>query len=461
MNRKLNLKLVLSIIATGLLSFCGVIIETATNITFPTLMKEFSVNTASIQWMTTGYLLVASIMMPLSAFLKKNFTSKKLFTTAAILFLIGLILDITATNFIQLVGGRVIQGVGAGIALPLMFNIILEQAPINKIGLLMGIGTLITAIAPAIGPTYGGLVVDVYGWREIFLFLMPVVILALILGLLSIHQSSKPTHSSLDVIGLIYVAATFVGTIIGFSNLSSIKETPFNFFVPIVIGIIALILFIRHSSRTNSPLLNLKIFKNKSFSLHLVAFFLIQIIALGISFILPNYIQLVNHQTALTAGLIVLPGAALGAVLAPLSGTIYDKLGARKPIMFGITLQIIAMFLFFIKGKNLTTLYILSIYILLMIGMGSVMGNTMTNALQQLDESQNADGNGMFNTVQQFAGAVGTALVSTVISLSQNVNNGLSYSAKTAVGAKNSFLMLLIFLIIACWSLNIVTKSHD
>ncbi|KRK80946.1 DHA2 family efflux MFS transporter permease subunit [Companilactobacillus nodensis] len=461
MNRQLNSKLILSIIATGLLSFCGVVIETATNVTFPILMKEFSVSTSAVQWMTTGYLLIASIMMPLSAFLKKRFTSKKLFATAAILFITGLTLDVTAPNFIQLVSGRVVQGVGAGIALPLMFNIILEQAPIDKIVFLMGLGTLVTAIAPAIGPTYGGLIVDAYGWRGIFLFLIPVVVLALVLGLISIQQVTKPASTSLDITGLFYIAVTFIGIIIGFSNLSSITTNPFGFYIPFIIGIIALVLFLKHSATTKKPLLNLQVFQNKSFSLHLGAYFLIQLEALGISFILPNYIQLVNHQTALAAGLIVLPGAALGAVLAPLSGTIYDKLGARKPIMFGITLQIISMIMFFALGKNLNTIEILIIYIILMIGMGSVMGNTMTNALQQLDNDQNADGNGMFNTVQQFAGAVGTSIVSTVIAFSQNANNGLNYSAKTAIGAQHSFLMLLIFIIIACVALNVGTKNHD
>ncbi|APX71469.1 DHA2 family efflux MFS transporter permease subunit [Companilactobacillus allii] len=459
MNRQLNSKLIISIIATGLLSFCGVVVETATNITFPVLMKEFSVSTSTVQWMTTGYLLVASIMMPLSAFLKNSFTSKKLFSTASILFILGLLLDVTAPTFIQLVTGRIIQGIGAGIALPLMFNIILEQAPINKIGFLMGLGTLVTAVAPAIGPTFGGLVVDTFNWRSIFLFLLPIVILALILGLVSIQQVTKPKRTKLDFIGLIYIALTFVGIIVGFSNLSTIVTSPMNFFIPFVIGVISLFLFLRHSVKSDNPLLNLNVFSNKSFSLHLGAYFLIQLIALGISFILPNYIQLVNNKSALIAGLIVLPGAAIGAILAPLSGTIYDKLGARKPIMTGIILEIISLLLFFILGKTLTITTILVIYIILMLGMGSVMGNTMTNALQQLNETQIADGNGMFNTVQQFAGAVGTSIVSTIIAFSQNSNSSLTYSAKTAIGAQHAFLLLLIFILIACLSLNHATKN--
>ena len=163
MQRKLDAKLICSVFAAGLMSFSGVLIETAGNVTFPVLMKDFHVNMATVQWMTTGYLLVASIIMPLSAYLKRNFSSRKLFVTAATLFICGLVIDAVANQFIFLVLGRVIQGAGAGIAIPLMFNIILERTPLDKIGLLMGIGIMITAVAPALGPTFGGLVVNTLG----------------------------------------------------------------------------------------------------------------------------------------------------------------------------------------------------------------------------------------------------------------------------------------------------------
>ncbi|MQS52803.1 DHA2 family efflux MFS transporter permease subunit [Companilactobacillus mishanensis] len=459
MEQKLNSKLILSIIATGLMSFCGVVVETATNVTFPTLMNEFNVNTSAVQWMTTGYLLVASIMMPLSAYLKHNFTSKKLFITAAVLFLIGLIADATAPIFPVLVLGRIIQGIGAGIALPLMFNIILEQAPSSKIGLLMGIGTLITAIAPAVGPTFGGLVVNVLGWRSIFIILIPIVLLALIMGSYAIHQVSEPVKTKLNIVGLLFISIAFIGLILGFSNLSSVGKNPLGFWIPMLVGIISLLLFIHFSENSSFPLIDLSVMKSKKYRQHLAAFFLVQIGALGMSFVLPNYIQLVNHKTALLAGLVVLPGAALGAIFAPLGGSILDKFGARKPIMIGIIFEILAMLLYSIFGRQISETVILIFYILFMLGMGLVMGNTMTNGLQQLPAERNADGNGWFNTVQQFAGAVGTSIVSTIVALSQNSTAAKSYAARTAIGAQNSFILLLLFLIIAMIILNSATNS--
>lgn len=456
--KKLNNNLILAILATGLMSFCGVVVETATNVTFPTLMKEFGVNTATVQWMTTGYLLVASIMMPLSAYLKHNFTSKKLFTIAASLFAIGLIVDSIAPVFPVLVLGRVIQGIGAGIALPLMFNIILEQAPTSKIGLLMGIGTLITAIAPAIGPTFGGLVVNSLGWRSIFILLLPIVLIALIIGIFAIKQVNPPIKSKLNVVGLLLISITFIGLIFGFSNLSNAVSSPVKFILPMVIGIIGLVAFIKQTKRSAEPLIDITVLKNHKYTAHLGAFFLVQIGALGMSFVLPNYIQLVNGQTALIAGLIVLPGSALGAIFAPLGGSILDKFGARRPILMGICLEIIAMLLYIIWGRHLSDGLVLGFYLLFMLGMGLTMGNTMTNGLSQLPNEKNADGNGWFNTVQQFAGAVGTSIASTVVTISQNASLPKSYSLRTAIGSQNSFIVMIIFLLIAAILLNFATK---
>lgn len=456
--KTINSNLILAILATGLMSFSGVVVETATNITFPTLMKEFSVSTSTVQWMTTGYLLVASIMMPLSAYLKHRFTSKKLFLTAALLFIIGLVVDATAPIFPLLILGRVIQGIGAGIALPLMFNIILEQAPTSKIGLLMGIGTLITAIAPAIGPTFGGLVVSSLGWRSIFLLLLPVVIFALIIGAISIKQITPPTHTKLNLGGLVLIAIAFVGLIFAFTNLSAVQTDPLNFALPLIIGIIGLFGFVMQTKHSKNPLIDIGVLSNKKYAAHLSAFFLVQIGALGMSFILPNYIQLVDHKTALIAGLIVLPGALLGAVFAPLGGSILDKFGARKPIMIGIVIQIFAMALYSIFGRNLNSTLIMVFYLLFMLGMGLVMGNTMTNGLKQLPTEKNADGNGWFNTVQQFAGAVGTSVASTIVSLSQSSSLSENYATKTAIGSQNAFIVLLIFILIAAILLNSALK---
>ena len=220
-DQKISSKVIMAIIATGIMSFCGVVVETAMNITFPTLMKQFAVSTNTVQWMTTVYLLVVAIIVPLSATLKQNFKTKNLFIFANLMFILGVATDAVAPTFSLLLIGRAIQGIGTGIALPLMFNIILEQVPMSKIGMMMGIGTLITAVAPAVGPTFGGAVVSSIGWRFIFIFLLPLLVISFILGVLSIQQKSEIRRTKFDVLGFIFIILGLAGLIFGFSNLGS------------------------------------------------------------------------------------------------------------------------------------------------------------------------------------------------------------------------------------------------
>lgn len=438
--QKIPFKVILAVIATGLMSFCGVIVETSMNISFPTLMKEFNVTTSTVQWMTTIYLLVIAIIVPLSSFLKKNFKTKSLFLCANLLFILGLVIDAIAPIFPILLLGRTIQGLGTGIALPLMFNIILENVPTSKIGLMMGIGTLITAVAPAVGPTFGGLVISGLGWRYIFVILVPILIISFFLGIKNIEQKSQIQKTAFDLLSLIYLIFTFAGLIYGFSNMSN-----FNLLIALsfIIGILGLIGFVTRSRKIEHPLINISILKNLKFSGHVLSFFLFQVLSLGFAFILPNYIQLVNSQSATIAGMAVLPAGVVGAIFAPLGGKILDKFGARLPILFGVTFADISLLVFTLLSRNLSTTVIVWVYILYMCGMGMSSGNIMTDGLNLLPDKNQADGNAVFNTLQQFAGATGTSIVSAIIALSQS-NHSLSTKVSTAIGTQHAFIILLI-----------------
>ena len=447
MTKKVDLKLILAIVATGLLSFCGVIVETAMNITFPVLMRQFNIDTVTVQWMTTAYLLVVSMIVPISSFLKRRFRTRTLFVTANLLFIAGLVIDAIAGNFSMLVLGRIIQGLGTGIALPLMFNIILDWTPDQQRGTLMGIGTLITAIAPALGPTFGGLVVSGLGWHWIFILLLPLLVVSLLLGLFSIRQAAPTVKAGFDVAGWLAIVVVFVGFTMAFSHLQQLGTQPWLVIGWLVLGLIGLAAFIWFTRRSKQPLIKLTIFKTRSFDWHLLGFFLIQINALGLAFILPNYIQLVNGKSALLAGLFVLPGAAIGAIFAPLGGRILDSFGAAKPILTGSTIIALAVALFTVFGLHLTGALILVLYIIFMVGMGLTMGNTMTSGLSQLNVKQQADGNAVFNTLQQFAGATGTSIVSAVITLVQTQASG-SNAHRTALGSAAALGVLLVLILL-------------
>lgn len=407
MSSKIPKKVYAAILATGLMSFSGVLVETAMNVAFPTLMKQFGLATNTVQWITSIYLLVISVIVPLSAVLKRSFKTKQLFVTANLLFFAGLLLDALAPNFAILLLGRAIQGLGTGIALPLMFNIILEQVPADKIGLMMGFGNLITGVSPALGPTFGGFVINNLGWRYVF-FLMPLIILSLFLGLYGIQQKSKIVKIKPDFLSIVFIAVLFAGVIYGFSNLSSGKLLT-NLF-PIFIGLCSL----------------------------------------GNAFLLPNYVQLLNQSTATIAGLVTMPAGIVGAMMSVVGGRLYDDKGARFPIIIitGASLMAAELIAFVCLFQQMSDLVISLVYIIYMTGMEMSIGAIMTNALASFKPEFSAQGNALLNTIQQFAGAIGTSLTSAIVALSQ-AQYGSKGPRPTAIGTQHAFIfpaVIVVFL---------------
>lgn len=445
-DQKISSKVIMAIIATGIMSFCGVVVETAMNITFPTLMKQFAVSTNTVQWMTTVYLLVVAIIVPLSATLKQNFKTKNLFIFANLMFILGVATDAVAPTFSLLLIGRAIQGIGTGIALPLMFNIILEQVPMSKIGMMMGIGTLITAVAPAVGPTFGGAVVSSIGWRFIFIFLLPLLVISFILGVLSIQQKSEIRRTKFDVLGFIFIILGLAGLIFGFSNLGSESFMSLKIGGSILVGIIGMVAFVWRSATIDNPIINVRVLSNPNFSGHVFTFFVFQLVSLGLSFLLPNYIQIVNHGSAVLAGLIVLPGALIGAVFAPLGGRILDRVGAKIPLTIGSTIALIVMCVFVLMGTQFSNLLMGTLYFFFMIGIGLSFGNLMTNGLKQIDGRMRSHGNAILTTMQQFAGAVGTSLTAAFVAAKQTANVTLAHG--TALGSHSALIFLICAMIV-------------
>ena len=438
-----KIKFATAIFSTGILSFAGVVIETAMNITFPKLMKLFAVSLDQIQWITTSYLLVLSAMMPLSAFLKKRFPAKKLFVTAALLFLAGVLLDAGSLNLVSLICGRILQGIGTGISLPLMFNLILEQAPPEKMGLLIGLGNFVTATAPAIGPVYGGILVDTWGWRMIFILMIPLILAALFAGSWAIEQKTELHAEKFDLLGWLLAALAFSFSITAFSFLAS--NLPL-FILFLLAAILVSFLIKHHYQQTSTPVLNWGVLKHKIFRLFLGCYFIGQFTVLGLSFLEPNLVQLFFKKTSFQAGLTMAPGALVGAIATIFGGMLLDRLGAKEPLLFGIGVQSISLLLFVCFLPKLNVLTITLVYILFAFGQALSMPNLMTSGLQQLESKQQADGNALFNTFQQFAGAAGTAVVSANVSMDKTATkfSGFSFGLIFLLGGLIIDLLFLL-----------------
>jgi MFS transporter, DHA2 family, lincomycin resistance protein len=428
-----NKKLVGAILATGLMSFAGVLIETAMNVTFPTLIQQFGITTSDVQWVTTIYLLVISIIVPISTFLLKRFQLRTLFLAANMFFLAGLVIDFLSPTFAILLLGRLFQGASTGIALPLMFHIILTYSPYEKRGATIGLGNLTTSIAPAIGPTYGGLLTAHWSWNAIFLFLIPVLLISLFLGLSSIPKNTVQRSGHLDSLSVLAIVMLFSGFLLFLNQLGTIASL-----VPLAIGLIGLGLFWQRAKGPH-PLIRLDVLQNQSFRLFLCGFLVCQFLLLGVSFVLPNFVQIVLGKDAFTAGLIMLPGAAIGAILAPIAGRLLDKVGPKKPILLGMVLIVIGWLALALLLRSIFIWGLVAGHVFYMIGIGLSYSNMMTTGLNKLTPELYADGNAIFNTLQQFSGAVATAIVATIINLSQS-NAG--YLQGTILGSQIAMFVL-------------------
>lgn len=361
---KVPAKLALSVVAACLVSFCGLLTETAENIAFPAIMSTFQVSTETVQWLTTANLLVVAMITPLSAFLQRRFQLKQLFIFGTMCFIVGTVIAIFSPNFALLLFARLIQGIGTGVGVPIAFCIILEQIPFEKVGTYMGYGALVSAAAPALGPTYGGIVNQTLGWRHIFVILIPVLIITLILGIATIEEKHEPEKVPVDIRGIIYIMLTFLGLVYGFANIGAFQKTPAVETAAFVIGIAALILFANHCTKCENPLIDMRIFQNIPFVCHLVAFFLINAIMLGTSFLLPNYLQVALLCESMISGFMLLPGAGLNAVMGPFSGAALDKIGAKLPILTGTVLMTVGIALFAVFGMKLNTGMVIGFYII-------------------------------------------------------------------------------------------------
>lgn len=447
MEKKIDLKLILSIIAAGIMSFSGVVVETAMNVTFPTLMKEFNIGTSTVQWITTGYLLVLASIIPASSYLKKRFTTKALFVTAICLFLAGTVMAAVTPVFSLLLAGRLIQGVGTGIALPLMFNIVLEQVPEEKLGLMMGIASLITAMAPAVGPSVGGMIVSNFGWRMIFAALLPLLILSFFFGIFSIRQVTETKKTAFQTMDYLFLVIGFACIIFATSTASETGWASLPVFLLFLAGILSIVIFYRRSMKSDLPLIDLRVFHCLPFTFSVLVLILIQFICLGLGFLIPNYAQLVSGQEAFLAGCLLLPGCLLGAVLSPVSGRILDRFGAKKPILLGNCSIILSLGCFSLFTGRLTMALFIVFYVFFAFGQGFSVGNSMTNGLSHLAPERNADGNAVINTLQQLAGAVGTSVVSSIVASAQAALPG-DMAGATRQGSSYAFYLLAVLAVV-------------
>ncbi|KAB8288138.1 MFS transporter [Bifidobacterium avesanii] len=417
-------RLVAAVVALAILTFLGILSETSLNIAYSALMGEFAISADVVQWLTTGYLLLLSVAIPASPFMVRRLATKTLFAAAVALFTAGTLIGALAANFPMLLAARLVMALGTGISLPLITNIILEKAPLQQRGAMLGIVSLVTCAAPAIGPVFGGVVMEYLDWHWIFYAMLPFLVLSFVIGMATVPdirggdgpdgdgRGAGAGRATISVPSLLLVAAGLAALIMAASFFAA-WHGDWRFRATLAFAVLDLAVFTAMQLKMERPLVNVRAFAYPGFSLGMLILLVASGSVLGVNFLLPILLQRGHGLGSMLAALVLLPGAAVGAVSAPLIGGLLKRHFPPKFILCGL-MGVLAMDAALAACAQWTGAVAVA-YALFMAFAGFVLVPDQTHALNQLPARLNADGSALMNTIQQLAGAIGTAVASTLI----------------------------------------------
>lgn len=396
-------------------AFIAFLNNTLLNVALPAIMDEFSVPPAIVQWLTNGYMLVTGILVPASAFFIQRFTNRAIFFSAMSLFTLGTALAAFSPSFGFLIAGRMIQASGSGLMMPLLMNVMLTAFPIERRGTAMGFFGLIMFAAPAIGPTLSGYIVQHYSWRMLFEMILPFAIIVLVLAFFKLKNITPNKEIKIDMTSLLFSTIAFSTLLFGFSSAGDKGWGDPIVYSTIFIGIIVLTIFTLRQLRLDEPMLQFRIFKFPMFALSSVIMVVVSASMFSGMLLIPIYVQVVRGISPFHAGILMLPGAILMSIMSPITGRLFDKYGGRTLALIGLSITVTTTFL--LSKLTLTSgfYYIMFLFTIRMLGMSLTMMPVMTNGLNQLPMSQNPHGTAMNNTLQQISGAIGSAVLITVM----------------------------------------------
>jgi len=412
MAESINKKVLLTVLILG--CFLSTLNQTLLNVALSSLMDVFSVSPTTAQWLSTGFMLVNGVLVPITAFLMKRFSTRQLFSSSMLFLLIGSILCAAAPNFSILLMGRMIQAIGAGIIMPLLMSVVMVIFPPEKRGSMMGLIGLAIIFAPAIAPTLAGFVIEYFSWRWLFIGLIPLVVIVLILSLKYLFNISETAKTKLDV-GSVMLSTIGFGLILyGFSSAGSKGWDDKIIIASILIGIITTVIFCLRQIKSSEPLLNLSVFNNKVFTLTSIINIVVTMLMYADMILLPIYLQDGRGYTAFNAGLLLLPGAIINAFMSPVTGKLYDRYGAKPLFIIGLIFIIPSMWVVTDLTETTTYLFLMIRTIFLRIGLSFITMPLNTAGLNALPRKLVTHGTAVNNTLRQISGAIGTAVVITV-----------------------------------------------
>lgn len=399
--------------------FIAILNQTLLNVALPKINTEFNISASTGQWLMTGFMLVNGILIPISAFLFNKYSYRKLFIIGLALFTLGSLVCAISFNFPIMMSGRVLQAIGAGILMPLGSNVIVTIFPPEKRGVAMGTMGIAMILAPAIGPTLSGYIVQNYDWNVMFYGMFFIGIIAIVIGLFWFKLYQSTTNPKADIPGIIYSTIGFGSLLYGFSEAGNKGWGSTEIVTMFIVGTVFIIFFILRELRMKAPMLSLEVLKYPTYTLTTVINMIVMMSLYGGMILLPLYLQNLRGFSALDSGLLLLPGALVMGALGPVAGKLLDTIGIKPLAIFGIGIMTYATWELSKLNMDTTYLHIMWIYIVRSFGMAFVMMPIMTAGMNALPPRLISHGYAFVNTMRQLAGSIGTAILVTVMTTQQ------------------------------------------
>ncbi|MGC5012338.1 DHA2 family efflux MFS transporter permease subunit [Streptosporangium sp. DT93] len=400
-------------------AFVMILNETILSVALRDLAGDLKVPTTTVQWLTSGFLLTMAVVIPTTGYLLVRFQPRQIFTAAMTLFSLGTLLGALAPGFEVLMAARVLQAAGTAVMIPLLMTTVMRLVPVERRGATMGTITIVIAVAPAIGPTIGGAVLAALDWRWMFWLVLPLAVAALVLGTSLLRLPTDTRRVPLDLLSMLLSAVGFSGVLYGLSTIGESGENgPVVAWASIAVGLVALAVFAWRQirlQRGDRALLDLRPFGYRDFTVALAVSALIFMCFLGASaMLLPLYLQTVLKTGTFVSGLVLLPGGLVLGLLGRPVGALYDRVGARRLVIPGAAAIAAALWLFAALGAGSPLALVVGIHMLLMAGLGLMITPLMTDSLGALPSRLYSHGSAILSTLQQVAGAFGTAVFVTI-----------------------------------------------
>lgn len=438
-------------------AFVAILNETTMGVAIPHLIVDFGITAVAAQWLTTAFMLTMAVVIPITGFLLQRFTTRAVFTAAMSLFSAGTLIALLAPGFPVLLVARVVQASGTAIMMPLLMTTLMTVVPPHARGRMMGRVSIVMSLAPAIGPTLSGFLLDTLSWRWIFGIVLPIALVALTIGVMWIHNLGSTRRAPLDVLSIVLSAFGFGGLVFGLSQIGAAGHggesdaAPAGGQLPLIlaltIGVLALASFVWRQlrlQRSDEALLDLRVFRSLNFSLSVAQLAVMSMAFFGVITLLPLYMQNVLGLSALESGLVVLPGSLAMGIAGPFIGRVYDRWGTRVLLVPGAVLVTGILWTFTTLSETTSIWQLLALQTVLSLGLAMSFTPLFTASLGSLQPRFYSYGSAIVSTMQQVAGAAGIALLITVMSAAEAGAVDPGTAAAGAAGARAAFLVAAI-----------------